>query len=67
MLDFPQLGHTFYNQETDNLIKKSKFVQMHGQKRDAVANYCLTFVSEALINSSKKRKLLTEPRADLTG
>ena len=57
MLEFPKLGHTFYNQETDNMIKKSKFVQMHAQKRDAVANSSLPFVSEAPINLSKKRKL----------
>ena len=66
MLEFPKLDHTFYNQETDNMIKKSKFVQMHAQKRDAVANSSLPFVSEAPINLSKKRKLLAEARVDLT-
>ena len=67
MLEFPKLGHTFYNQETDNLIKKSKFVQIHAQNRDAVANSFLRFVSEVPINLSKKRKLLTEPLVDVTG
>ena len=66
MLEFPKLDHTFYNQETANMIKKSKFVQMHAQKRDAVANSSLSFVSEGPINLSKKRKLLVEPRVDLT-
>ena len=66
MLEFPKLDHTFYNQETDNMIKKSKFVQMQAQKRDAVANSSLPFVSEAPINLSKKRKFLAEPRVDLT-
>ena len=66
MLEFPKLDHTFYNQETDNMIKKSKFVQMHAQKRDAVANSSLPFVSKAPINLSKKRKLLAEARVDLT-
>ena len=50
MLEFPKLSHTFYNQERDNLIKKSKFVQLHAQKRDVVANSSLPFVSEAPIN-----------------
>ena len=67
MLKFPKLNHTFYNQETDNLTKKSKFVQIHTQKRDVVANSFLPFLSEAPINLSKKCKLLTEPRIDLTG
>ena len=67
MLEFPKLSHTFYSQETDNTIKKSKFVQMHAQKRDAVANSSLPFVSETPINLSKKRKLFAEPRVDLTG
>ena len=53
MLEFPKLSHTFYNHETDNLIKKSKFVQMHAQKRDAVANSSVPFVSEEPINLSK--------------
>ena len=67
MLEFPKVGHTFYNQKTDNLIKKLKFVQMHAQKRDTVANSCLPFVLETSIKLSKRRKLLTEPRVDLTG
>ena len=66
MLEFPKLGHTFYNQETDNMIKNSKFVQMHAQKRNDVENSSLPFVSEAPTNLSKKRKLLAEPRVDLT-
>ena len=50
--------------ETDNLIKKSKFVPMYAQKSDAVANSSLLFVLKAPINLSKKRKLLTELRVD---
>ena len=67
MLEFSKLSHTFYSQETDNLIKKSKFVQMHVKKRDAAANSSLPLVSEAPIDLSKKRNPLTEPRVDLTG
>ena len=55
MLEFPKLDHSFYNQETNNMIKKSKFVQMHAQKRDAMANSSLPFVSEAPINLSKNK------------
>ena len=67
MLELPKHDHTFCDQETDNMIKKSKFVQSHAQKRDAVVNSFLPFVSDASINLSKKRMLLTEPRFDLTG
>ena len=64
MLEFPKLGHTFHNQETNDLITKLKFVQMHGQTGDAAANSTLSCVSEAPINLSKKRKLLTKLRVD---
>ena len=40
---------------------------MLAPKRDAVANSYLPYVSEAPINLSKKRKLLTETGVDLTG
>ena len=67
MLEFPKLGHTFYNHETDNLNKKLKFVEMHAQKKDAVSNSSLPFVSEAPINLSKKCNISTEPRVELSG
>ena len=67
MLEFQKLGHAIHNQATDDLIRQSKFVLMHAQKRDAAANSYLPFVSEAPTNLSKKRKLLTEPRVDIPG
>ena len=69
MLKFAKLGHTFCNQQTDNLIKKSKFVQMHARNRDAVANSSLSFCFKSSYKFVEKPQAFDriEWSVDLTG
>ena len=57
MLEFPKLGHTFYNQETEKQPDQKIKIATNAcaKKGDAVENSSSPFVPEAPTNLLKKR------------